>query len=172
MRKYNQVYFNDDTVEYTKGLLPQNFINKWGIKFKEPTDGCVRTKNGEVIAFYFYINTTNQNNSILKFNFNQGDIEFDSIYVQPNIEEDEVRYNVKGEEIAHYKFDTEKYDQFCVQSKPNEKNKIYEHIRTPKVAIESLEKFSEQYLTKSLKYHSIDYFITKGNDNEKYWFIR
>ena len=64
MRKYNQVYFNNDTVEYTKGLLSQNFINKWGIKFKEPTDGCVRTKNGKVIAFYFYINTTNQNNAI------------------------------------------------------------------------------------------------------------
>ena len=81
MRKFNKVYFTQDLIDYTYNLLPKKFIDKWGIEFKDPTDGCVRVKNDKVIAFYFYINTTNQNNSILRFNYNDGDIEFDSIYI-------------------------------------------------------------------------------------------
>ena len=187
MRKLNKVYFKEELVNSLHNCLPNDFIKFWDIKYNDLTDGCVRTLNNKVIAFYFYIKTDSVNRSILKFNFKGGwfkedNIQFDSIYVHNNLKNykpyQEYRYDVDNNLIAGYNFSNfsgKRYngnDIFGEQFKKDKYVKNYTYNSISKNANSSLVKFSKKYLTKDLSKTRVDYFHVGDNKKEIYWFIR
>tara|TARA_B100000768_G_C11250765_1_gene364010 strand:- start:304 stop:867 length:564 start_codon:yes stop_codon:yes gene_type:complete len=187
MKILNKVYFNEELVNSLNNKIPNKFKEFWDIKYNDLTDGCVRTLNNKVIAFYFYINTDSVNRSILKFNFKRewfkGDnIQFDSIYAYNNLKNykpyQEYRYDVNNNLIAGYNFSIpsgERYkgnDIFGEQFKKDKYIKNYTYSSISKNANSSLVKFSKKYLTKDLSKTRVDYFHVGDNKNEIYWFIR
>tara|TARA_B100001094_G_scaffold72416_1_gene68597 strand:+ start:1287 stop:1835 length:549 start_codon:yes stop_codon:yes gene_type:complete len=179
-RKYNNVQFNDEFVSFIDGELNEKFKKFWGVKYKDKTDGCVRTLNGKIIAFYFYVDTNSNKQSILKFNFRstkKGDeFQFDSIYVNKDLkginQYQEYRYDENNNLIAVYNFGDDKAPFFCEQFKEDEHVKNYTHSFKPKLANNSLVKFSLLYLNKNLHKTKVDYFHVQDNKKEIYWFIR
>lgn len=180
VRKYNDVYFNDDFVNFVNNEIDPKFREFWGITYKDKTDGCVRTLNGKVVAFYFYVNTNSNKQSILKFNFRSkkahDEFKFDSIYVNKDLKEEnkyqEYRYDENNNLIAGYNFGDDDSPFFCEQFKDNKNIKNYTHSFKPKLANNSLVKFSLLYLNKHLNKTKVDYFHVQDNKKEIYWFIR
>ena len=187
MKILNKVYFNKELVNTLHNKLPDKFKEFWDIKYNDLTDGCVRTLNNKVIAFYFYINTDSVNRSILKFNFKGGwftedNIQFDSIYVHNNLKNyklyQEYRYDINNNLIAGYNFSAlsgTRYNSdevFGEQFKKDKYIKNYTYSSIKKVANSSLVKFSKKYLTKNLSKTMVDYFHVGDNKKEIYWFIR
>jgi|TARA_B110000908_G_scaffold24947_1_gene28722 hypothetical protein len=187
MKILNKVYFNKELVNSLHNKLPDKFKEFWEIKYNDLTDGCVRTLNNKVIAFYFYINTDSVNRSILKFNFKreyfkEDEIQFDSIYAHNNLKDSnpyqEYRYDVNNNLIAGYNFSVPsgvRYkgnDIFGEQFKKDKYIKNYTYSSIPKTANSSLVKFSKKYLTKELSKTRVDYFHVGDNKKEIYWFIR
>ena len=184
-RLFNKVYFKQSFVDFINSSLDPKFKEFWNIEYKEQTDGFVRTSNNEVVAFYFYINTNSNKQSILKFNFRNlidvsdwrdDEFQFDSIYVNKDLKKknnyQEYRYNEQNDLIASYNFGDDKAPFFCKQFKEDKHKKSYTHSFTPKLSNSSLTTFSKKYLTKDLSKIKVDYFHVKDNKNEIYWFIR
>ena len=172
---YNKIYFTKEFVDDTCSLIPPNVIDFWDLEILEATDGCIRTVDNKIVAIYFYIKSSVQDKSIIKFDYKDEELVFDSIYVRKNLYGEsnkykEFRYDKDAKVIASYDFFIDQ--PFCSQNKTTTNSKSYSRYDKPQEANELVKEFSKQYLTKEITNHLIRAFYITGNEKEIYWLIQ
>ena len=116
--------------------------------------------------------------SIMRFNYKNGKLEFDSIYVRSSKDKDssfdnkkEYRYDKDNNLIAAYNFHSKSSKLFCTQTKNTKNTKNYTRFKESQVASEILKEASKKYLTKEITNELVPAFHTEGNKKEIYWLI-
>ena len=78
----NHIYFTEEINNKALNYVPQNIVDSYGVIFYSPSHGCIRTLDGEIIDVYFYVSTNNQEYAIIRFNYIDNSMVFDSIYLR------------------------------------------------------------------------------------------
>jgi hypothetical protein len=172
----NNIYFKEDFNNKAIDSLPQHLIDSYDIKFYNPSPGCIRTLDNKIIAIYFYVSTDQQEYAIIRFNYIDHEIVFDSIYLRQGKEmafsnTKEYRYNKDKKLIASYDFYSNSPENFCIQHKEIKNTKKYTRLTSPKLANDVLKEASKKYLTKEITTELISGFYTADNKQEIYWLI-
>ena len=175
--KNNHIYFTQEVNNNALNHLPKNVIDYYDLKFYNPSPGCIRTLDNKIIAIYFYVSTNIQDNAIIKFNYIDDDIAFDSIYLRKEKDKafsnsKEYRYDKDDNLLASYDFYGNSPDHFCIQNKEIKNTKNYTRFKTPKSANKILKESSKKYLTKEITNELLSAFHTTGNEQEIYWLIQ
>jgi len=170
----NNIFFTQEVIAEAYKIIPVGVKNFWEIKILTPSHGCIRTLEEDIVAIYFYVDTKIQDNSILKFNYIDNKMEFDSVYVEKNLHgrftiNTEYRYNQYNEIVARYTWIDGQ--PFCSQNKTGDHTKTYTRHDDPQPAIQSLKDISKYYLTKEIDDELVSCFHTSGNPSDIYWLI-
>jgi len=173
----NHIYFTEELNNQALDSLPQHLIDSYDIKFYNPSPGCIRTLDNEIIAIYFYVSTAQQEYSIVRFNYIDHAMVFDSIYLRHDkgkafSNTKEYRYDKDKKLIASYDFYSNSPENFCVQHKDIKNTKNYTRFTSPKPANDILKEASKKYLTKEITTELISGFYTTDNEQEIYWLIQ
>jgi len=173
----NHIYFTEDLNNKALDSLPQYLIDSYDIKFYNPSPGCIRTLYDKIIAIYFYVSTDRQEYAIIRFNYIDHNIVFDSIYLRHDQRKafnnkKEYRYDKDKRLIASYDFYSDTPDNFCVQHKEIKNTKNYTRFTSPQLANDVLKEASKKYLTQEITTELISGFYTADNKEEIYWLIQ
>lgn len=163
----NNIYFKQEVNDGALKYLPKNIVDLYNVEFYNPSLGCIRTLNNKIVAIYFYVSSNIHQDTIIKFNYINEEMNFDSIYLR---KEKEYRFDKYNNLIASYDFYDSSHDLFCVQNK-KEGNKSYKRFKEPQPANDILKEISKIYLTKEITDELIPAFHTSENDQEIYWLI-
>lgn len=177
MKKDNNIFFTEEVNNTALNSLPKNVRDDYDVKFYDPSLGCIRTLDNKIIAIYFYVSTNTQEYAIIKFNYTDEEMVFDSIYLRKEKDDSfnnkkEYRYDKDNNLIASYDFYSDLDKPFCIQNKTTKNEKKYLRFKNHQSANEALKEASEKYLTKKITNELIPAFHTKGNKEEIYWLIR
>lgn len=176
----NHLYFNTETSKVGWNSIPFIIKDFYNLKLIIPTPGCIRTLDDKIFAIYFYIESKVDRKSIVRFNYVNETLEFDSIYIKaPLINKEyfgelevatEYRYDQYNNLVAKYEFGMDQI--FCLQSKDSTVTKSYSRFIEPRQANDILREASIKYLNHEIQDELISAFHTSDNNNEIYWLIK
>ncbi len=179
----NNIYFKTEFSERLFDFVPNNLIDLYDIELYEETTGCLRVLNGEITALYMYIQTKSfdESNKVLKsvvrFNYKDNKISFNSLYVRSYKGEgfhntNEYRLDENNKLIATYNYKSKDDEFFVVQNKEYAGSKNYKNFSEPQSATKEIKNFSTKHFTKEITDELFPAFNTAENENEIYFLIQ
>tara|TARA_R100001443_G_scaffold8723_2_gene18181 strand:+ start:8235 stop:8759 length:525 start_codon:yes stop_codon:yes gene_type:complete len=172
----NNIYFKEDFSERLFEEVPQKLIDIYHIEPWEESTGFIRILDGKIIVIYVHFRTNIQTHAILKFNYKNNKINFDSMYLRSYngskfSNDKEYRLDKDNKLIATYNFKSKEDEFFVVQNKESEGSKKYKNFIEPQPVSEDVKSFSKNNLSKEITEELFDAFHPENNENEIYFII-